>query len=50
MKSITNSNEIVEVYIESGAARIRSKEEVSFESLPKEKLEEDNTLIPAKVD
>ena len=47
---ITNLNENLEIYIESGTARLRSKEEVSFESLLKEKLEEHNTLIPEKAD
>ena len=50
INSITNLNENLEVYIESGTARLRSKEEVSFESLPKEKLEEHNTLISVKAD
>ena len=50
INSITNLNEVLEVYIDSGTARLRSKEEVSFESLPKEKLEEHNTLISEKAD
>ena len=50
INSITNLNENLEIYIESGTARLRSKEEVSFESLPKEKLEEHNTLISVKAD
>ena len=40
MKSITNLNENLEVYIESGTARIRFKDEGSFKSLPEEKPEE----------
>ena len=43
-------NENLVIYVESGTARLRSKEEVSFESLPKEKLEEHNTLISVKAD
>ena len=50
INSITNLNENLEIYIELGTARLRSKEEVSFESLPKEKLEEHNTLISEKAD
>ena len=50
INSITNLNENLEIYIESGTARLRSKEEVSFESLPKEKLEEHHTLISEKAD
>ena len=50
INSITNLNENLEIYIESGTARLRSKEEVSFESLLKENLEEHNTLIPEKAD
>ena len=50
INSITNLNENLGIYIESGTAHLRSKEEVSFESLPKEKLEEYNTLISEKAD
>ena len=50
INSITNLNENLGIYIESGTAHLRSKEEVSFESLPKEKLEEYNTLISVKAD
>ena len=50
INSITNLNEVLEVYIDSGTARLRSKEEVSFQSLPKEKLKEHNILIPEKAD
>ena len=44
-KSIINLNENLEVYIESGTARIRFKDEVSFKSLPEEKPEELKILI-----
>ena len=50
INSITNLNENLVIYVESGTARLRSKEEVSFQSLLKEKLEEHNTLIPEKAD
>ncbi|WP_226426245.1 hypothetical protein, partial [Synechococcus sp. HBA1120] len=50
INSITNLNENLEIYIESGTGRLRSKEEVSFELLPKEKLKEHNILIPEKAD
>ena len=45
MKSIINLNENLEVYIESGTARIRFKDEGSFKSLPEEKPEELKILI-----
>ena len=44
MKSITNLNENLEVYIESGTARLRFKEEGAFKSLLKEKLTEHKIL------
>ena len=40
MKSITNLNENLEVYIESGTARLGLKEEGAFKALLKEKLTE----------
>ena len=45
MKSIINLNKSLEVYIESGTARIRFKDEGSFKSLPEEKPEELKILI-----
>ena len=45
MKLIINLNENLEVYIESGTARIRFKDEGSFKSLPEEKPEELKILI-----
>ena len=44
MKSIINLNENLEVYIESGTARIRFKDEGSFKALLKEKLTEPKIL------
>ena len=44
MKLITNLNENVEVYIESGIARLRFKEEGAFKALLKEKLTEPKIL------
>ena len=43
-KSITNLNENVEVYIESGTACLRFIEEGAFNSLLEEKLAELKTL------
>ena len=40
IKSITNLNENLEVYIESGTARLRFKEEGAFNSLREENLTE----------
>ena len=48
MKSIINLNENLEVYIESGTARIRFKDEGSFKSLPEEKPEELKILFSQK--
>ena len=45
MQSIINLNENLEVYIESGTARIRLNDEGSFKSLPEEKPEELKILI-----
>ena len=42
MKSIINLNENLEVYIESGTARIRFKDEGSFKPLPEEKPAEES--------
>ena len=39
IKPITNFNESVEIYFESGSAHLRFKEGVSLESLLKEKIE-----------
>ena len=44
MQSIINLNENLEVYIESGTARIRFKDEGSFKALLKEKLTEPKIL------
>ena len=44
MKLITNLNENVEVYIESGIARLRFNEEGVFQLLLKEKLAERKML------
>ena len=38
-KPITKFDDAVEIYFESGSARIRIKDEMSFESLVDEKLE-----------
>ena len=38
-KPITNLNDVVEIYFESGSARIRFKEGVTLESLLDEKYE-----------
>ena len=45
MKSITNLNENVELYIESGTARPRFKEDGAFKALLDEKLIELQILI-----
>ena len=45
MKSITNLNENVELYIESGTARLRFKEDGAFRALLDEKLIELKILI-----
>ena len=49
IKPITNFNESVEVYIESGSAHLRFKERVSLESLLKEKIDKLKNLIPKDV-
>ena len=49
MKSITNLNENLEVYIESGTARLRFKEEGAFKALLKEKLAELNIDLPRNI-
>ena len=38
-KPITKSDDVVEIYFESGSARIRFKDGMSFESVADEKLE-----------
>lgn len=49
MKPITNFNEAIEIYFESGSAHLRYKERVSSESLFKEKIDKPNNLIPEEV-
>ena len=46
IKPITNFNEAIEIYFESGSAHLRFKEGVSFESLLKEKIDKPKNLIP----
>ena len=51
-KPITNTHDAIEIYIDSGSARLRFKEGisfeegVSFESLLKEKIDKLKILIP----
>ena len=45
-KPITNINEFVEIYFESGSARIRFKDGVTFESLVDEKVDAHKSFIP----
>ena len=45
INSITNLNENLEIYIESGTARLRSKEEEVFKSLIEEKTTELKILM-----
>ena len=49
IKPTTNFNEAIEIYFESGSARLRFKEGVSFESLLKEKIDKPKNLIPEDV-
>ena len=49
IKPITNFNEAIEIYFESGSARLRFKEGVSFESLLKEQIDKPKNLIPEDV-
>jgi hypothetical protein len=49
IKPITNFNEAIEIYFESGSARLRFKEGVSFESLLREKIDKPKNLIPEDV-
>ena len=49
IKPITYFNEAIEIYFESGSARLRLKEGISFESLLKEKIDEPKNLIPEDV-
>ena len=46
IKPITNFNEAIEIYFESGSAHLRFKERVSLESLLKEKMDKLKILIP----
>ena len=46
IKPITNLNETIEIYFESGSAHLRFKEGISLESLLKEKLDKPKILIP----
>ena len=49
IKPITNIHDAIEICIESGYARLRFKEGVSFESLLKEKIDKPKNLIPKDV-
>ena len=49
IKPITNIHDAIEIYIESGCARLRFKEGVSFESLLKEKIDKPKNLIPKDI-
>ena len=49
IKPITNFNEAIEIYFESGSARLRFKEGVSFESLLKVKMNNSSNLFPKNV-
>ena len=49
IKPITNFNESVEIYFESGSARLRCKEGVSLESQLKEKIDKPKILIPKDI-
>ena len=49
IKPITNFNESVEIYFESGSAHLRFKEGVSLESLLKEKSDKPKILIAEDV-
>ena len=49
IKPITNFNEAIEIYFESGSARLRFNEGVSFESLLREKIDKPKNLIPEDV-
>ena len=43
-ETITNNDNVVEIYFESGSARIRFKEGVTLESLLDENIEKQQTL------
>ena len=45
-KPITNTHDAIEIYIDSGSARLRFKEGVSLKSLLKEKIDKLRNLIP----
>ena len=45
-KPITNTHDAIEIYIDSGSARLRFKEGVSLKSLLKEKMDKPRNLIP----
>ena len=49
IKPITNCNEAIEIYFESGSAHLRFKDGVSLESLLKEKIDKPKILIPEDV-
>ena len=49
IKPITNFNESVKIYFESGSARLRCKEGVSLESLLKEKIYKPKNFNPEDV-
>ena len=49
IKPITNFNESVKIYFESGSARLRCKEGVSLESLLKEKINKPKNFNPEDV-
>ena len=48
-KPIPNIHDTIEIYIDSGCARLRFKEGVSFESLFKEKMDKPKNLIPEDI-
>ena len=45
-KPITKSDDVVEIYFESGSARIRLKEDITLESLLDEKVDAQKIFIP----
>ena len=49
IRQITNFNETIEIYFESGSAHLRFKEGVSLESQLKEKIDKPKILIPKDI-
>ena len=49
IKPITYIHDTIEIYIDSGCARLRFKDMVSFESLLKAKIDKPKNLIPEDV-